>query len=357
MPVRFTYSDGSQKIQVENGEMQMRTFKTGLVGCALVLTATALTACGATPKEEVSEAYDKIKKADTLEMSTNVSLDVSGEGLDPQTLNLINSIELTADIKSNKEKKLHEVTAGIKASMGAMNINLDLPLFLDEKAGKAYTKADAYTNIIRTATMFMGTQTPMETPKTLKGKVIELAVQDKGLVMDDKAKERKENQEALTKAITKEMEKIINNIPEDNYTKKDGVITYSVSGDKIIGAVFDVLEKNPDLAPKSSEDIAELRKVLKEEVAFGDVKVKTTLKDGTIQKQEVDVPITVTVDSGKKIEIVLHVMNEYTNIGGDIDFSFDLSEDNVITQKQFQGALNEAMSQGLGAGVQEKQAK
>lgn len=313
----------------------------GLVTGAL---AVVLAGCGATPKSEYTKAHETLAKANTLEQNVSLGMNLkdSGNPEDAEMAALLNSLELNANVKSDKKAEQHEVDLGIKANMGPMKISLDVPMLLDEKTGKVFTKAEAYTDIMSVVPMFMGFPMQIQTPDSLKGKVVEVDTSDKPELSDKQKKE----QEQLTTDLTDALREYVNKIPDKDFTKDGDTIVFSVNGAGLIDSMLDVLAKHPEALPEDA-DLSDIKKSFKENVTVGQVAVKAVLKSGKLTQETFAIPMTVTTEDGSKTELTIKAVTKYAKINEKLDFTFDLDKKNVITQEQYEQLLGEAMSEGV----------
>lgn len=84
---------------------------------------------------------------------------------------------------------------------------------------------------------------------------------------------------------------------------------------------------------------------MSESIKFSDVKINVTMDGKTIKSEEIIIPMTVTDDTNGEVNVTLIVNNEYKNIGKPVEFSFDLSKENILTQMEFEDVMTNAMSQ------------
>lgn len=327
--------------------------KKNLAGGVIALSAMVLVACGS-PKEDYLDAQSKIEKADTLESSTIIKIEPSKDG---ELKELFDVVEISALVMSDNKSGLHEIDLGINAGMGAVSLDVALPMFVDNNANKIYTKSEGYAEIMNTTTMFMGSPLTIEIPDELEGKIVEISIEDEEELDADTV----EMQEALTKALQESLQTTMKDIPKESFNDDKGTVSYTMDGQKLVDSVFDALIKSEvfdsnvetdtetleyELGGIQEIDLVDIQRQFAEVVHVGDVNVTSVIEGGKIIKEELIVPVTFK-DGDVSEVITLTVVNEYRNYNGKVDFTFDITDENVITQEAFEEALSEQMSNGF----------
>lgn len=311
-----------------------KKLKLGVLGLSM---AVLLAGCGAgTPKEEYAKAYEDLSKAKSYEVKSTIDFELDGEGLelDSEELELFNSMKMTVNAKSDVEKAQHEIDMNIGASLGAISINMDLPMYIDGNAQKVYTKADGMVSMLSGLTGIMGMPMSVELPDDAKGKVVDITGEDYS----------SEDVKAYTDSLTTKSEEFLNSISDEAFSKEGDVIIYKVKGDDMTEVFKDIIKANPAMGVTSDTMGGSSAGALDENTTFGDITVKTTVKKGTLEKEEIRIPMTIEDDlTGQKVSLTMTMVNEYTNIGKKLDFTFDLSEGNVMSETEFEELMTNAM--------------
>lgn len=305
--------------------------KTGLVGAT---TLAVLAGCNAnSAKDEYLDAYDATSHAKSYVVDTTLDLDVNTEGIDSFTdeeIELINSLEFDARVESDLEKEQHDIALGFGADVGAMTVHMEFPMFMD--GDDMYMKAHGSTEMIGLLPMLAGVPMVLDLPEDVRDKVVRLEAEDYVTA---------EEQEAVEQ-LAKDLTTIVEDIPHDMFEKDGDMVTYTVDGDKVFGAVFDMLEKTPELFGDESIDFKDMRKGLERAVSFDTVSSTVTLDGDYIGTETITIPVTVTNPENKDetMDVAITISNTYSNYNQDVDFSFNLSEDNIMTQEELEAEID-----------------
>lgn len=314
------------------------------MGLLTSVAALALAGCGLSPKEQYTKAYKDIQDVKTAELATTISFNVETDAeLDAETkeiLAALNSVKISADTLADFEKKQYEANISASAKVGPMNASIEAPIFVDETKQKAYVKGETYSEVMNLAA---GGSLGFELPEDVKGKVIAFDV------------EAGKTDKKLEEEVQKLVETFVAEIPEENFVKKDksDVIALTFNGEKALDVVMKFVVDHPELLGEeyageevTEEEFKEGLAEMKEYVNVGEVKADATIVDGKLAKEEISIPVKVTTE-GQSFDFTLKVTNEYKNVNKPVKFTFDTSEDNVISQSEFEEVLFSSLTGGF----------
>ncbi|QQK77606.1 hypothetical protein HUG15_19800 [Salicibibacter cibarius] len=332
----------------------MKKIKTIPIKIGAVTGVSALlTGCGATAQDDYMSAYDEVQDADTFEADIQMSMDVESDVFGHEETEMLNNTVLAMDVMSDVANDQHEVDIGLALSMGAMDMNIDMPMFLDNSGDeeKLYSTSDGMIDIIDSMLMFEGFPMNIETPESIQGTVVELPVED-----DGQNEEVSEEQEEATENIMAQSRTFLEDMDEEAFTRDEdaeNMITYSVDGNVVVDALFDMLEDNPAIfegvedmnEAAIDDDLSEIRDEIDEYIEVDEVETEVVLNEnGSMATEEMRIPMMLNNDRGETIDMTLHMDVEYNSIDDDLDFSFDLSEDNIISEDEFEEAMEESFN-------------
>lgn len=299
------------------------------LGAASSILALALAGCSLmdTPKDEFVKAYDQLNNAKTLETKNVLSFDINGSTGDSEVDEMLSVLDggktnLTFNTTSDTEKKLTEVDLAATIDMGVGSTSLNLDLLLDENKAKIYT-TESY---LETATaMLMGASGDLlgSVDKGDKTSLIEIG----DLTIAEENREMGSVEDFISQVVVA--------AEEDNFTKKDDVITAKIPGDKVKEEIVknlkdgkEGLEKELDMS--ADEYIATFEDTIK----IDDVVIKTTIKDDKVKEQVLEMPISIG-EGAEKLSFVLNLDTEVKSINKKVDFSFDLDKAKVKTMDEY----------------------
>ncbi|QHE51812.1 lipoprotein [Pontibacillus sp. HMF3514] len=297
-----------------------------------------LTACGQSAKETYVKAYEGFMDAKTYETSSTIDVNVQSEKMNnapnaQMFLGLINNAEIKADVRVDTKKEITEAVLHIKTSQGPMSFNLDVPMHINMKKQKVYIK----TETIKQA-MSMVPMLPVSP---------DFQFEKEYVALDARASTKNSDQKQLQEQYNKQMMDMIKSLSEDRFTKNENQIELDLKGnqvkDLIISLVESSIKENNQLPQGASKE--EIEKSL-EDVSFNKFSMQTTIEDNQLKKEDISIEMEAS-ETGQQGTIMLNVTNQYKSINEEIEFTMDPTEENTMTQKQFEEKLNELMMKSM----------
>ncbi|KGX89580.1 LptM family lipoprotein [Pontibacillus marinus] len=307
-----------------------------------LLSVTALlfvlTACGQSAKETYVQAYQGFMDAKTYETSSTIDVNVQSEDMNnapnaQMFLGLINNAEFQADVRVDTEKEMTEAVLNIKTSQGPMSFNLDVPMHINMKKQKVYIK----TETIKQA-MSMVPLLPVSP---------DFQFEKEYVALDASASTKNGDQKQLQEQYNKQMMDMIKSLSEDQFTKNENQIELNLKGkqvkDLIISLVESSIKENNQLPQGASKE--DIEKSL-EDVSFNKVSMQTTIEDNQLKKEEINMEMEAS-EAGQQGSIAVNVTNQFKSINESIEFTMNPTEENTMTQKQFEEKLNQLMMKSM----------
>jgi len=297
-----------------------------------------LTACGQSAKETYVQAYQGFMDAKTYEASSTIDVNVQSEEMNnapnaQMFLGLINNAEIKADTRVDTEKEITEAVLNIKTSQGPMSFNLDVPMHINMKNQKVYIK----TETIKQA-MSMIPVVPVSPDFQFEKEYVALDVSNSTKNSDQKQLQEQYNKQTLD---------MIQSLSDDQFTKNENQIELNLKGqqvkDLIVSLVESSIKENNQLPQGANKE--DIEKSL-EDVSFNKVSMQTTIKDDQLKKEELTMEMEAS-EADQQGSIILDVTNQYKSINEDIEFTMNPTEENTMTQKQFEEKLNQLMMKSM----------
>lgn len=317
------------------GSTLKRRIGTGLLGGALL----TLAACG-DDRDALTDAREAQTAVDTSTSTTEITMSYDedavaamGDESIAETLRVVSSSGITVDMVSDVANKQHEMDINVSLGTGGMNLDLNLPVFMNEESGEIYTGVEDIVNLV---SFIM----PMEVPSEAQGKVVNLT---------DMADEEDAAERPLQGIDSAESAKVMNDImsdylseqPDDSVTFEDDVYTQTINGDDFVKYMLtELAARDVITAEERDEAISELP----EQLSIGDIIVTTTLNDdGLIATETVAIPLHVTDEElfgAEGLTLTLNADMTYHSYNEPVEFVMDVSEDNVLSTEEFEGLMN-----------------
>ncbi|MBH0228916.1 hypothetical protein [Halobacillus yeomjeoni] len=293
----------------------------------------ALSACGKTAKETYLEAHSNLMEADSYQTTSTINLNVETaeiEGMPEaqMVVGLLNNAEITAETTVDEKKQITETVIHLKTMQGPMSFELDIPVQMNMENQNMYIKTET---IKQAMTMFP--IVPMSQ---------EMEFESEYVILDSEEFNMKEENQQQ-----KQIEEMMKSVSEENFNEEDGQVTMKMEGGQVKDFVrtflSSALSENGQMPKGMTEgDIEEGLKAIQ----FKELSVKSELDGSQLKKEEVSVGFSVK-ESGQEGAFQLDVKNEYENIGEDVSFQMNPTEENTMTQKQLEEKFNQMMMDSM----------
>ncbi|MBR7553963.1 hypothetical protein ACFFJI_04130 [Allobacillus sp. GCM10007491] len=302
-----------------------------IVGALLLLSVLFLAACNGgddkSEKEQVVEAFKNTVEATSFESVSNVDINLEGNFSDPTVdpyLQMINDMEISFDSIYDKEAGKQQVTFNLSGQMAPMSINLSVPFLQDLESEKIYIRTDSLVENF-------GMMFPL--PQELNGKLLEV---DLAELEQAQGTEEQLDPEELSAQAQKIITDIINEKNEDDFSKDDDVYTIQLTKEDLIS----LIEKSGELSGDalSGEEIEQMRADLEEaaeQTTIHKSELQLTIDDDLIKNQTFVADVEVS-ENGEDMRIGLTLDTTYKNINGDVEFSINPEEEEIITPEELQ---------------------
>ena len=314
---------------------------------AIGALTVSLTACGITSKKYTfDEVYSKLESEKYYESNMDFAINVKGEGLSPEDqsiVDVINKSKLTAHLKHDGELKQDEIAYGVKVDMGAMKIDMEIPMLVDSKNEKAYIKTQSIVDQF-------GVSLPelKSLFEEAGGTILELDLKSDST--EEYAAELSKFEKELTKkvkAVVKESGDKAQSVDVTKEEKEKGVkqkLKVVFTKEQIKGLAVDaVTEINNVIGEEmSKEDLADMKKDL-EKIGLQDAQFIVSIdKNGRILNENFVMSLKVN-EKEYKGDITLTVNSQYTKYGVKPTLSIDpvKEKDQIIAQDKLEQLVNE----------------
>ncbi|MFC0015778.1 MULTISPECIES: hypothetical protein [Allobacillus] len=302
-----------------------------IIGTLLLLSVLILAACNSgddkSEKEQVVEAFKNTVEATSFESVSNVDINLEGNFSDPTVdpyLQMINDMEISFDSVYDKDAGKQQVTFNLSGQMAPMSINLSVPFLQDLESEKIYIRTDSLVENF-------GMMFPI--PQELNGKLLEV---DLAELEQAQGTEEQIDPEELTAQAQQIIKDILNEKSEDDFSKEDDVYTIQLTKEDLISLV----EKSGELSGDalSGEEIEQMRADLEEaaeQTTIHKSELQLTIDDDLIKNQTFVADVEVS-ENGEDMRIDLTFDTTYENINGDVEFSINPEEEEIITPEELQ---------------------
>lgn len=328
-----------QKEKLGNTSNKGRFFKTGFI---VGVSALVLAACGSSdaPKEEYLNAYKDVHGAKTIDSSHEINIDADKEG----------TIDIHLDSKSDKENEKQEVAIKINSKLEEAGLNLDVNLPIYVEKDKAYTTGKGFGDLMGEFMGLMGMPFSLDIPDKYADKLIELDAD----TMDMSGGLGAIDPDPQTSDFDfgQEYMEFLESFDEKDFTKEKDIVTLKVDGEKFKNTFAGIIEEmgleNP-MGQATFEGAAGVAATVNGEgvsgdasaldnYEFGEVKITALIQKDKLVGEKFRIPVTVT-EEDEALEYHLEILNEYNEIDGKLDFTFDIKEENLITIEDLIGDL------------------
>ncbi|NPC93057.1 hypothetical protein HOO54_12645 [Bacillus sp. WMMC1349] len=282
-----------------------------------------------TLKESYTSAYKKLFTADTYEFTSkvNLKLDIPEQtAIDQEILESLNNSEFTIDGKMNKKTKEVELSFKGKIKVKGQTLDLDIPVYLDQKKQLGYIKADSFAENFGVFVDMPGLKL-----NSFKGKYLEFSLND--------GKKDTGETDTNQKLVMDYLRDSTDKLPESKLKKEELTDTEKKQGaaQKIVISYSDQeakasIENAIELLGENSEEIIK-KDELKDEfknMTFKKFDLTTTLdKKENLLTETGDISLVTKQDSSKRATIGLTFQTLYKNLNGNVTFSAPKKEDIV----------------------------
>lgn len=314
----------------------MKLSKSIKLGAAASVMALTLAGCGASPKEDFTEAYKNLADVKSYEYQTDISLTVVGNTVaDPEAkevLDLLDSIKISSHGLVDNEKLQTEQNLTFKASVSPIQLTLDLSLFSDLKKGTHYVKAADLLNLMNNIGTLSGFPLNFDVPEELKDALIQIETPDVGGLTEKQT-------EDLAKTFASKFNTFLDKIPAEEFTKEDNVYTLKLDGEQIKPILLETIEEYLTLVGGDAAELEEIEKV----ITIGEIVVVSTIKDGNVVNEEIKLPLELKNEDGETIDLEVEVDSKYKGHNQPVKFTVDPEKDTVLTQDEFSGAMSNSL--------------
>ncbi|NPC93059.1 hypothetical protein HOO54_12655 [Bacillus sp. WMMC1349] len=295
-----------------------------------VVLIFALTACQPNPKESFTSAYMNLLQAKTYEFSTDLVLNLNIPNLpdrDQKGIEDLNNSKITITGKTNTKTKETEMTVKGKIKIKGKTMDLDIPVFIDEKKQLGYLKLDGLADHFGILIKH-----PDVKFDNFKGKFLEFP-----LHQDEATSEEKKEQ--LLKSLNRTLDQLSDrHFKEEDLTDKEKEqgaaqkITVSLNDQlikSVIQQIFKVYEDN--LGEKFTKN--DLDDVFKH-ANFKKSNWTVSLDDHEkILNQQTDFEMGVDVHK-RPASFKIKAMTSFSNMNGEVKFNIPEKQD-IVTLFEF----------------------
>ncbi|BDR56989.1 hypothetical protein [Xylocopilactobacillus apis] len=310
--------------------------KKPLIVVAILSMLMILTGCGASSKQALINHYDEMSNQKSAKATfkmkvTDFDIPVKGSGDSSsakQLIDVVKASSITGDIYSDGKNG--------KGTIKLNTMNKTVPLEFVGNDKNIYMGADFYNSLFQLMSSF-GMTPPKYDFSKLAGKYVDLiALMNESSSV--KSKVSSDQKEAATKAVNKSqqdssavLKEIIDTLPKDAVTKKDGVITATLHKEDVKKTIeiynkYIKDHKDVDAKPIKQKDIDEFMSEFK---AF-DIIIKYDSKASTL-----NYTLTVEPKDGGKIGFEFDTKSE--KYDGKIEMP---SKDKIVSPTEFTNQMN-----------------
>lgn len=295
-----------------------------------------LSACGTTAKETYTEAHQGLLDAQTYEVASTVSVNLTADdGLhDPEVqmiLDLLNNAEIAVETRVDMEKEISEVVLYLTTNQGPVSFNLDIPMHVNMKEEKVYIQTDTISDAL---SMFL----PVAADFTFEKEFIELDISTDLDV---------EEQEKLEQQMYEQVNELLHTVPEENFEEMDGVITLDLEGEQVRQLIVSLVESALEQSGEILEDTdkQELENEL-EKIEINNFSIEAQIENGKMKSEDITFSLA-GGEAGEKLTIELAVNNDYKSIDENIEFTMEPTKDNAMTQEELEEQISQVFMQSM----------
>lgn len=303
-----------------------------ILGTLLLLSVLILAACSGgdddrSEKEQVIEALQNTVEATSFESVSNVDVNLEGNFNDPTVdpyLQMFNDMEISFESIYDEDAGKQQVTFNLNGQMAPMTLDLSVPFLQDLESEKIYIRTDSLVENF-------GMMFPI--PQELNGKLLEVDIAE---LEQAQGTEEQIDPEELKASSQKLATDFLNEKSEDDFSKEDGVYTVQLTKEDFINLV----EKSGEISGEalSDEEIEQMKTDLEntaEQTTVHQFELQLEIDDDMIQKQTFVGDVEVS-ENGEDMRIGLTLDTTYNNINGDVEFSINPEEEEIITPEELQ---------------------
>ncbi|PGK51293.1 hypothetical protein CN918_26240 [Priestia megaterium] len=317
----------------------MKVKKLSLVLAAGV-TVFSLAACGKPVKETVISSTESLYNAKQMESDSSVKFTLTSTSKEFNTQNkdnidMLKGLSLNVHSMSDKDAKKEQ--ADIKAELKAdgASVAFELPLYMNSKTQKVYTKLDNLGSLLSMAGM------EADALSSVKGKVVDLTsgaaqTADLASVTDN---------EKLQKVSNKVFLDLLNKLPEEQFAKdkedknKVSVTLKQKDVNSLINTYMDEAAKIKD-SGITKDQVKQVKDGLKAmNMKDSKIVITYTLKDDVVKNQHVDLKFTIKNQDNEKEYITLGIVvdTKVKSLNKKVKFDFNVQKNKVVTTEEVMG--------------------
>lgn len=309
----------------------------------ILATVLLLAACGGeeskSDKEVVVDAFQSFLEAESFESHSTIGIELDVNINDPFVapyIQMVNDIELSFDSVYDAERGLQEVVVYFEGTMAPMTISLEIPMLQDVNNNKIYFALDS---LAENFAFFLGL--PAEFTQELDGKLVEIDLDEL-----DEAGEDVDYDE-ITKKAQDILVGLLNDKSDDEFSKNGDVYTISFTKDDLITLINELATEFDDTL--SAQDLVDINTELEaafEEFELNQFDVQLTVDGGVIKSDKFVIDVEFDAE-GEKVGVALTVENTYSNINGDVTFSIDPDEFEVLDMDDLEALFEQLFYYGF----------
>jgi len=340
MVICFNYSEVGDGMKVK---------KLSLVLAAGV-TVFSLAACGKPVKETVISSTESLYNAKQMESTSTVKFTLSSTSKDfnktyKDNINMLKGLSLNVHTLSDKDAKKEQADIKAKMKMNGASVAFELPLYMDTKNQKVYSKLDNLGSLLSMAGMEASTLDPV------KGKVVDLT---SGASESTELASVTDN-EKLQKVSNKVFLDMLNKLPEEQFSKnKDdkNIVAVKIKQKDFNSFISSYL--NEIVKIKDSGVTKDQAKQIKDSIKAMNMKdseivIEYTLKDGVVTNQKAALAFTIkNPDNGKEsVTLGIAVDTKVKSLNKKVNFDFKVQKDKVVTMEEVMGLFTQVTSSNI----------
>ncbi|MET3684075.1 hypothetical protein ABID56_002201 [Alkalibacillus flavidus] len=319
-----------------------------LLVTAVIALVVLLAACGESrsDKEVVVDAFDGLMNAESYQSSSSLDFELNGDMNDPmfnQLTSVINDLELQVDQTYDSNQQLQEAVLDVSGSMPPFTLDFKLPFLQDLENQTMYMKTDSLTESL-------GMMFPV--PEEAKGKLIKMDLQEMQNVEGQDMPEIDE--EELQQRAQTIMNDFLEQKDGSEFTQEDGRYTVSFTQEdfrylmEAFMEEFDEMFNEEDMATMD-QDFDTMMEEMSEVLTVEQFDMSMVIEDDQIQEDQFEADLLFEdPESDDSMQFYMSMESTYSNMNGDVEFSIDPENEEIITFEELNQMMNDAMMQDMG---------
>ncbi|PKR77637.1 hypothetical protein CEY16_06785 [Halalkalibacillus sediminis] len=307
-----------------------------LLIAVLLIGALFLAACSESKsdKETVADGFDQLIEADTYEATSVVDLNVDVENMDPfmaPYIDMINNFEISADTKYDGEREMQETVLNMNGQMAPMSFDVSIPFLQDMKNQTMYVETDS---LIENFSMMLGM-----IPEDLKGKLIKIDMNEL-----EGYEEEQINYEDIQNQAIEVVNDYFDEKDEEDFSKEDDYYVVTFDEEDLKNLMERMMnELGDELGEEvTEEDIEQMKSdidEMMEYVTINTLEVRNKMDGDYIENQIVNMDFSFDDKEGTAGDIQMAVDTTYQNYNGDIEFTIDPENSEVIDVQELESLM------------------